>query len=151
MKKKRSKSPILPQKCWEIIPRTRVRFDFPSSPPTKKELLFIKSSFFCLSKTWTWYGIPTFSGMASAVRLFFSIFFVFASMQCCALIPFLLTTDFMCSQASDFEALIRRELFGEPKTQTLNKKLSIAKSLSLKKQYFLTIFYFFIYFYGFLC
>jgi len=29
MKKKRSKSPIFLEKCWEIIPRTRVRFDFP--------------------------------------------------------------------------------------------------------------------------
>ena len=29
MKKKRSKSPIFLEKYWEIIPRTRVRFDFP--------------------------------------------------------------------------------------------------------------------------
>ena len=36
MKKKRSKSPIFLKKCWEIITRTRVRFDFPRLHQTPK-------------------------------------------------------------------------------------------------------------------
>ena len=37
MKKKRSKSPIFLKKCWKIIPRTRVRFDFPRLHQKKRE------------------------------------------------------------------------------------------------------------------
>ena len=44
MKKKRSKSPIFLEKCWEIIPGTRVRFDFPRVHQNKKRGLCL---FFC--------------------------------------------------------------------------------------------------------
>ena len=38
MKKKGSKSPIFLGKCWEIIPGTRVRFDFPRFHQIEKAL-----------------------------------------------------------------------------------------------------------------
>ena len=57
MKKKRSKSPIFLEKCWEIIPRTRVRFDFPRFHQKRQVMTATGYDLLFLSNPQAWYVI----------------------------------------------------------------------------------------------